>query len=222
MRSSIIYSDVNEYERVDAMPTTGDVFRITMCAELFGQDVCNVFHYIVAAWTGNVSLEDVIDDFVTTVVTPVKAMQSSSLVYTMISIADAMSPEVYFEKPYTSAGGATSTPSLPSYAAVGFKLVRTDRTTRNGFKRFAGVIEGDVTANALTNPNLSGWTAIETALAADLTVSGSGGGAATLAPAIVRMSPLDPYQVSEVNLVSSAEVNANVTTQNSRKVGRGN
>jgi len=204
------------------MPTTGDVFRITLCADLFGQDVCNIFHYIVAAWTGNVSLEDVIDEFIDAVVTKIDDIQSNSVVYQMVSIADAMSPEVYFEKPYTVTASGTTSPSLPSYAAYGFKLVRTDRTTRNGYKRFAGVGEEQVSGNDVVSPSGAGYTALETALAADLAVTGSGGGSATLAPAIVRMSPLDPYQVSEVNLVSAAELNPIITTQNSRKVGRGN
>lgn len=203
------------------MPTVGDVFRITLCAEMFSQDVCNVFFYTVAFWTGNVTLEEVLDEFIATVVEPVRAVQSNSVVYTEVSIADAMDPAVYFEMPYTSVGAESGAAGMPSYVAYGFKLVRTDRTTRNGYKRFAGVTENQVTGNNIVTPGAAAFTDIEDGLAADLAVTGGGGGTATLAPAIVRMSPLDPYQVSEVNLVSAAEMAVYVTTQNSRKVGRG-
>ena len=104
---------------------------------------------------------------------------------------------------------------------MGFKLVRTDRSTRNGAKRFAGILEAQVTGNELSDPTNAGWVAIETALAADLAVTGSGGGAATLSPCIVRFGGLDPLQITELNLVSEAQVRVNVTTQNSRKPGRG-
>lgn len=204
------------------MPVAGDVFRITMCAELFEQQVCNVFYYIVAAWTGNVSLEDVLNEFIDTVIDPVRQAQSNSLVYQDLSIADTNQPEVFFEMPLTVAGIGAASPSLPSYAAFGFKLVRTDRSTRNGAKRFAGVPEAAVTGNAIVSPTATVYTNIETALAANLVVTGTGGGAATLNPCIVRFSPLDPYQISELNLVSEAQIQPNATTQNSRKPGRGN
>lgn len=204
------------------MPTAGDVFRITSCAELFDQQVCNVFYYLVAAWTGNVSLEDVIDEFIATVLDAVNDIQSSSLVYSNVALADAMTPSVAFEKPYTAAGAYATSPSLPSYAAFGFKLVRSTPVTRNGSKRFAGVCEDQVTGNDITSLPAGSQATIEAALAANLEVTGTVDGSATLIPVIVRFSPLDPYQVVEANPITEAQMKVAVTTQNSRKVGHGN
>lgn len=203
------------------MPTAGDVFRITSCAELFGQQVCNVFYYLVAAWTGAVSLEDVIDEFIDSILDPTRVVQSSSVVYNNVSLVDAMTPSVAFEKPFTDAGLYTTTAAMPSYVAFGVKLVRDTPVTRNGSKRIAGVCEGQIVGNDVTSLPAGAQAAIEAAYAADLSVTGSVGGSATLIPVIVRFSPLDPYQVVEANPITEAQFKTTVTTQNSRKVGHG-
>jgi len=108
---------------------------------------------------------------------------------------------------------------LPPYVGVGVRLTVSTRTTRPGQKRFWGVLEGDNSDGELE----SALAALVDTLAAkfsSMVTLGSPVATGTLDPEIVHLAGV-PAAVTAHQDVAGYIINNNLTTQNSRKFGRG-
>ena len=108
---------------------------------------------------------------------------------------------------------------LPSFAAFGFRLAVATRTTRPGQKRFPGVMEGDNSSGVLSQAARDLVAAVAVKFVETLTMNPPAA-FVTMQPRIVRLNPSTGTVVAS-QPVAGALVNPNVTTQNTRKMGRG-
>lgn len=201
------------------MAVVGDVIRIKACQEIFGQSICNVFYFLVAAWTGNADLTDVIDSFTGTVIGPLLTMQTDDLTYVNIR-ADNITDDLGFaEEDVSLVGSYPGSETQAPFIAVGFRLTRQTKLTRPGAKRISGVSEAIVNDGTI-DPLAALWGIILTALAAPLVINTPSPGDGLLSPVIVGRNPDGTYDLSRLNPVSGAAIQTNITSQNSRKVGR--
>lgn len=121
------------------------------------------------------------------------------------------------EQQGTRAGGGSE--FLPSFNAVGVKLTVPTRTTRPGQKRFVGGLESDQVGGSW----VAGYITLVNAVAAKFSTDVNLGvpvALGVLVPEIVRLNPVDGSIVASQE-VAGFIVNGRVTSQVSRKFGRG-
>lgn len=209
------------------MVANGDVLEFTLRSEFGspGNQGLNVFQYRVETTEtallyqigqelGDLVYETILNgDFRNVISTEVNYMS-----FAWKNLTEPL--EIFEGTPTTPLQGAISGDCLPPYAAWGFKLTRTNALTRNGAKRFWGVPEG-LQANglptglAIVNLPLIAEN-LATVIPFDLTDWGFLEG--TLVPAIVRKDETGAMTASQD--VSTAQFRS-ITTQNTRKYGRG-
>lgn len=120
------------------------------------------------------------------------------------------------EQPGTRA--SVTTDAMPSFNAVGVRLVVGTRVTRPGQKRQPFIYEGDqiagvLSANILTATQL--WANVMTAHF----ILGAPAALTEMDPIVCRKSP-EGFVLANQKITGYV-INPNVTSQNSRKIGRG-
>lgn len=195
------------------MPSVGDILKITACQNLFNETVCNVFYYIVAAWTGNLDLDDVLDEFVTTVGSPISEIQSDDLTWSQLHLDNVTNGIEFADKDTGLPVGQETGDSAPSYVAMAFKLNRATGVTRNGAKRFAGLNEGTMAANNWSLYQSVNAQDVQTALASNLILDVND----ELEPVIVGRLPSGGLDLTKINPIASATARQKVSSQVSRK-----
>lgn len=174
-------------------------------------DIMNVFYYSETVNpTSNAEVEEFIQEWIDNIQPAILAFQSDQIVY--LEIRAEHIGGIYFSSISQGAvDGVISGSALPPYYAYEFIYRRATRATRNGFKRFAGVIEeaidqgGNVTGGVAT-----ALTAAETVL--DDTLNMSWGAASP-----IIYGPQGPAHPADVENPVSEVAFQRITTQNSRK-----
>lgn len=119
--------------------------------------------------------------------------------------------------------GTRSSPTqnqpLPPFMCAGVRLTVGTRTTRPGQKRFWGLVEEDQSAGVLGSALAALVAALAPKFSAGITL-GAPVATGVLWPEIVHLEG-SPQVVTARQDVTGFIVNPNVTTQNSRKYGRG-
>lgn len=108
---------------------------------------------------------------------------------------------------------------MPPYTAIGVRLTVGTRTTRPGQKRFWGMTEAD-NGDGLAGSNLVAATEAAAAKFSSVITLGAPVATGTLTPEIVRINR-DTGAIVAAQDVTGFLVNPELTTQNSRKFGRG-
>lgn len=111
------------------------------------------------------------------------------------------------------------TQALPPFCAVGVRLTVATRVTRPGQKRFYGMFEEDQAEGVVS----VGFNTLIDALAPKYSTQltlGAPVATGNLTPVILRLAP-DGVTIDAIQNVAGYVKNPNVTTQNSRKIGRG-
>lgn len=205
------------------MYSAGDIIRITMKGTYLTQQVVNVYFFLIDSITApDVSLFDVLDDFVTDFDDSVMGTLSSELTYSSV-IVDNLTDGVSFDEYSFSIAGVQPGEPLASFYALGVKLSRSTKATRNGAKRYAGLPENLVDGNQ-HSVAAGDITDIQSFLGTPRTYADYDGAGSTivLRPVIVgrtlNVDGVYELDLSKINQISGAIVNPNVTTQNSRKV----
>lgn len=197
------------------MVAVGDVMRFKMCGELFSQQICNLFYYVVGKWTGNLDLDDVSVVFSEDVMQKMADFQTEDLLWNRVIIDDVTNGIDFSDLTYAILGAITTSPALPSYVAASVTLHRTTRLTREGGKRIPGITEDQVLDNDMvTNaPRDVSWIDACTTDLRDLPVAID----FRFDPVIVGRLPGGGLDLTRVNPISSATVSSLVSTQNTRK-----
>ena len=110
--------------------------------------------------------------------------------------------------------------SLPSYVAVGCKLTVATGVTRPGQVRFPFLADADTVANDVAAPFLTLCQAVAAKYSSVITL-GAPVATGTLTPTVLRYTKTVPPAVDARQDINGYLLNAKVTTQVSRRVGRG-
>lgn len=187
------------------------------------QTVLNVYYYRWFAVIGDSTLgylTALANDFETRVRDVIRTIQNAGLSWTGLSVKNLSNNVDILERAYDPAllgtRGAAGATTGPTFLTNTFRLQRADLTTRNGYKRFAGVDEADV-ANSVSVLPAALVTNIIAALLADLQV-----GAVPTAGHVIVKRPIVPpvgtaYMFSDIQDVDFRGLGS----QNTRKIGRG-
>jgi len=202
------------------MPLLGDVIQIVTEQTLLGQVIRNVFGYVVSLADPVTTVEEIADQFILQVAIVMLPMQTPEVSSVGVSVRNLDNPEEFIEKDWVGVGtNVTSGPVMPSYVASGFKLLRSDVDTRNGSKRIAGLGEDEVTDNTWNNSGSATTLDFLDALADILFALP---GLTEMLPVIIGRDPITGQpDTGRISPVLEAQANPLVTTQISRKAGRG-
>jgi len=201
----------------------GDILRFVLNAHntANGAPIINVFWYEVAELTGVIStpadLRAVALDVFGTLYPPLIDIQAVGTVYDNI-VMDNMTNliDTASYAPPTPVTGSIAGPAEVTQVALSFKLVRTNRLTRNGSKRIGGIHEAVIEdTTGATFAAGATCTAIETILRDPIEVAAPVDGDCLLYPVIVRRPPVGS-PVTVFQRVSDA-VFRGAGSQNTRK-----
>ena len=197
----------------------GDLIQLVDNQLYLGQQVLNVYYYRVTAVAGLADgyLSDLNDYWEPNVLDQVLNIQSDSLDHVSREWRNLTNGADLFVDGSVIPGALAESDAsdTPSYVSAGFLLHRESLVTRNGYKRFAGITEAQITGNTYIG-NMTHIGLIETALAGDLNI----GVIAVAEPVIVKRPisvPVTSYQYASIGSASFRGLG----TQNTRKAGRG-
>lgn len=205
------------------MPIVGSgkrLFRVTPFGTILSEPMRNEFYYNCDI--GSTPTAEAIATIVKAdIVDPVATLQNDQTVWNGIEVIDLMNDENFFVLSFTVTGSSSSgTVADASYQAFEWRLHRSSRDMRGGFKRWAGLWDADSVNNTLTSAFQTANDAVIADIELALTVSGS-----VLQMCVVRdgptkydttIDPQDPTTWRYTN-VASIEGYPRITTQNSRK-----
>lgn len=217
------------------MAIENNVAQIVLRGTLNGQEIRNVFFYNANAPVGGSALDDLGIEFEDLFfgLPDIGLRQecfSNQMTYTGLRVTDLFNPVLLYDTVFSSPyEGGTSAQPLPPFNCVGFKSTQVRADVRSGQKRFAGVIE-DAVENGFINV---AFDADLDDLAVKLgtpIITGD----ATWTPIIVKRileTPTPPalpfYRLPETNAEGEAATALEwsttrlITSQNTRKIGRG-
>lgn len=198
-----------------------DSIELSVCSELFGENVCNIFQFVVNSVNGIVTLFEFLETYRDLILPVQSALQSSALEVVELKSVN-LTNELDFATLGVSNFGDILTASVSSAVAAAIKLNVDTRETRPGGKRLAGIPVADVSTNIYT-PNAVDMDNYLSALSTAIIVSGAlPGASATFIPQIIGRDPIThKYDLSRRQPISTATVRNTVTTQVSRGAGRG-
>jgi len=180
------------------------------------EDINNVFYFETDdPPNSNSDLLEFIDEWIAVVQPAILAFQSDQIVYLEVNALEVNG--VFFAtRSQGAVDGLISCDAMNPYMAYEFIYNRATRTTRNGYKRFAGVCEDAVDQGGnVTGAVATALTTAEGSLAVSLTLSW-----AIATPVIFGRATPPPSSLPErVNQIQSVTF-LRVTTQNSRKPWR--
>jgi len=180
---------------------------------VLAQETVNRFFYAGDAVPD--TLDDVVADFATNVLTPISGCMNTNASFLNI-VGQGVRGFAAFTSLGVSIQGTNGGDCLPPYAAWDFTLVRDGARERNGYKRIAGIGEGNQ-ANGVASSGIV--AALNTAAEAMfLSISD---GTSEYNPVIrrtrVNRANVNPPQYWGVSNV----IYSKIGTQNSRKYGHG-
>jgi len=123
------------------------------------------------------------------------------------------------EQQGTRASGASFAGYMPPFVGAGVKLAVGSGLTRPGQKRFWGLGEGDSVEGVMQAPYLTLVEALAVKFS-DQILLGAPVATGVMFPEVVRQEPVTG-NILVAQDVTGHVVNNNLTTQNSRKIGRG-
>lgn len=198
-------------------PLSGPTYRVTCRGTIFDQDWSNVF-FFVATVDVSPSAADLAAAFAGLYMPAIQTIESIAVEWQFIDVDAVLGAVDFFSLGVESEAGDISGDCLPPYAAWAYKYVRADRTQRHGYKRFPGVPEiwqnnGEITAGAATTAALALATVLNSPLI------GSSG--SSYQPAVQQRTRNKITLVPPNYNAPATVVFQNISTQNSRKFGRG-
>lgn len=208
------------------MATLLDIYQVIDRQTFSGQEVLNVYFYQQNnALNLGVDASDLLTEFETEVLPAIKTCQANALTHTQLEVTNLFNPSDKAVKAISVTGGQIQD-FTDNFSAVGIKLTQSNGAVKNGAKRLAGLpdyaAKNGVITDAIYLPSL---VALMPKLVSPL--------GALLAdiffPVIVKRLMVSPgdYRLPTSLLTAtwgdilSAVWNPLVTSQTSRKIGRG-
>lgn len=193
----------------------GDIYKLVTTFSYLGQVCQNRYYYKQISLEEDNEAEDVQNAWLLGVYPAMKAVQADDAVLFQIYTINLMNPVDFIESPITGATGDLTGPPMPPFVTWTYKLNRNDRTFRPGRKAVVGVTEDRVTEGVADASIIDDLNDLAVAFG-DILVTPIAG--ASMRPNLVRevvgLPPSASCQVTSAQYVA-------VSTQNSRKFGRG-
>lgn len=137
---------------------TGDIVRINLQGVCRSKPMLNVFWYICQTLIDPPETEEVYEDlfdqFMVNVVTPLSICISSSSRFTGVDMENFTHSSEISERDISVLGGRGADQTM-DYAAWSFTLNRTNKTTRKGGKRIGGIASEDLSYGFPVAPMLT-------------------------------------------------------------------
>lgn len=205
----------------------GDLIEITMRTKFWDQETDNVWQYeaseasisapavgVAEAWWNHVKAS------YRGAVLPAGGRQFFSVL--LRTLNDPTGDLVEWPVPVAESTGTRSVTSpgdfLPSFMAVGVRLAVGSRATKPGQKRFSFMAEADINGQYLTADILTDVGALMTTMTGAFLLGAPAVGT-LLDPIVTRKDATGAVTAHQV--ITGFVINPQVTTQNSRKLGRG-
>lgn len=208
------------------MAAVGDIYQIVDVSVLNGQECLNVFFYRRTAevLVGNPA-QQVADTYDASMLSAILPIQSGYVLHTEIRVQNLFDPSDQYTKVISEAGTWPVVDDNP-FNAIGFRLQQDNGDIRNGAKRFAGTADDMSSQGVIDNTDLiTALLVTGGALIAGLDI---GIVADAIVPVIVkRILDGGHYRLPEnsgeavYGNVVGALYNTDITSQVSRKIGRG-
>ena len=207
----------------------GDVLTFKHFQSMSGQMVLNVFHYQIGAGTIELpsGYNELAYGFFDLASSLIRAQQNPAITHVRTIVEELEGVEYGDYIPPVPPPGSVAGEPLPIFNAVSVQYLRSSKLTRHGWKRFAGIPETFSVGNTLTPGAVVAWTNIidnlmnpEGILVPQQDVGGDPVGDVFMRPVIVGL-PVPPSEAYRVQIPSSVAVKSLITTQNTRKIGRG-
>lgn len=203
----------------------GDNVEIVVNMLVQGQQTLNVWQYNVGGWPGTVTMVQMLEGYWNNVKAAYRAVIPSAYGNVFVSIKgrELNNPAglyAEYDVPTAERPGTrgTSGDQMPPFASAGVRLVVGTRATRPGQKRFPGLMESDQSAGVLGATVLTPLVTLMNLMVANMTL-GAPAALVMLEPIVTRKDALG--NVTAEQPVTGYLINPNVTTQNTRKFGRG-
>lgn len=194
----------------------GDLLQVTARQMYLEQELFNVYYYRVVqlAPADSSVYELFVDQFISTVIDPIRQIQNTLLTYNQIEVRNLSNGLDLYTETVDIDGliSADLTNAAPSYVSAGFKLVRESLATRNGYKRIAGLSEGNIVGNGF-NFVAGDQEEIQNGLASDISI----GLALFAEPVIVRRPITVPAGTGYTYASIGSAIFSGLGTQNTRK-----
>lgn len=208
------------------MGSVGDVYQLVdeqVCQE---QRILNVYFYRLDTPVVGNAAQMLTASFIDEVLPDICAVQVSGLVHNSVKAVNLFDESEAHEEIISEAGTYTSADTMPNFNAIGIRLVGDNAAVRSGAKRYGGVSEDAATNGVLDQTAmLTALAALAVQLAAGLPI---GLDVDALIPVIVQRIlvgteyTLPTTQAAAVlSEITDALFNVDVTSQTSRKKGRG-
>lgn len=204
-----------------------EVIEIGVRCRWLGQEVMNVWQYVVLSPPVPANVAQVLEAYWNHVKTTYRAIvpTSGGNVFeslTLKSLTYPLGDYGEFAIPLAERAGTravgTEPQALPPFNAVGVRLTVATRATRPGQKRFPFMVELD-NANGSVQNSIATPVNAHMAVMVEEMLLGAPAATTNLGPIVVRK--FANGAVNTTQPVTGYVTNLNVTTQNSRKIGKG-
>lgn len=219
----MVHSGVSIYKVVDMIPA-GGLVRFSVNQTFQGQAVRNVFWYRAEDGVADDALLGIAQTFWEKVRTPWRAFAPnlSNLTFDAVEARafDGDLDYAVYVIPVAEQVGTRSVGGsqfMPTFCAANITLNPANRQVRPGSKRIAGLVEVDNDANMLTTVSAGLLQTLANSFVGTIV---SGGFIDTLT-AVIHSPPTPDRPTRLLVPIVSASATRGITTQNSRKIGRG-
>lgn len=202
-----------------------DLYMLTDRGTLRGQQVINVYFYRQNITIGSSPSEALVDAYLAELLPLILDAQPADVLHTEIEAQNLFNPSDKHVRGISEPGQYGLDPSS-NFDAIGFALSQDNGAVKNGAKRYPGVPDAAEEEGVITS---AGYLAILALIAAGLPAPLAVGLTDVFFPVIVKRINEGPglYRLpsnlgeSTYGSITDAVFNPLVTTQNSRKIGRG-
>lgn len=206
------------------MPQNGDVLQVKDIQQFAGieGEIMNVYYYRCGSLDDAFFLSEVAEifstnfaDVVLSLVTPLQSNQVSHVRLEVNNLMDYATD--FFSYSYdTPILGVTLDGYSAANEALSVQLVRTNRTTRHGSKRFGGISEGYIVNNALAGAGIAAMNTLVANISEPQFIEYAGGETVELIPVILKSPVLTTVAPTVINPVADAAYRG-IGSQNTRK-----
>lgn len=206
----------------------GEILRVIDKQTLFGQQVLNVYYYEVGTDLGGTTPLEIAEGWWDSIEEALRACQHEELNHVEVTVESLDGSHDFgtFTIPIGMGEGTrTGTDCMPPFASFGLKMIPQNRQVRPGSKRIAGVDEDVVDNGGVVSTGMIALLqTFADIISAPIPFVGF---LDTIVPVVVGFphpaSPTGrPARLDRVAIpVTATSVSTYVTTQNTRKYGRG-